>query len=64
MRKTSLERAICWLTWGSRHRIARESARYSEPLPDAFRAVAQAAGIAATPGIRNAATVGGNLLQR
>lgn len=35
-----------------------------DALPAAFRAVAQAAGIAATPGIRNAATVGGNLLQR
>jgi xanthine dehydrogenase YagS FAD-binding subunit len=33
-------------------------------LPEAYRALAQAAGHAATPGIRNAATVGGNLLQR
>ncbi len=33
-------------------------------LPPAYRALAQAAGQAATPGIRNAATVGGNLLQR
>lgn len=35
-----------------------------EDLPDAFSALADAAGHAATPGIRNAATVGGNLLQR
>lgn len=33
-------------------------------LPEGLRALAQAAGHAATPGIRNAATVGGNLLQR
>jgi len=33
-------------------------------LGPAFAAVRQAAGSAATPGIRNAATVGGNLLQR
>ncbi len=33
-------------------------------LPEGLRAVVQAAGQAATPGIRNSATVGGNLLQR
>lgn len=33
-------------------------------LPEGLRALAQAASQAATPGIRNAATVGGNLLQR
>lgn len=33
-------------------------------LPRAYRALQVAAGEAATPGIRNAATVGGNLLQR
>jgi xanthine dehydrogenase YagS FAD-binding subunit len=33
-------------------------------LPAGLRALGQAAGQAATPGIRNAATVGGNLLQR
>lgn len=33
-------------------------------LPPGYRAVQQAASVAATPGIRNAATVGGNLLQR
>jgi len=33
-------------------------------LPEGLRALVQAAGEAATPGIRNAATVGGNLLQR
>jgi xanthine dehydrogenase YagS FAD-binding subunit len=33
-------------------------------LPPAFSAIQQAAGAAANPGIRNAATVGGNLLQR
>lgn len=33
-------------------------------MPPALRALAQAASHAATPGIRNAATVGGNLLQR
>jgi xanthine dehydrogenase YagS FAD-binding subunit len=33
-------------------------------LPEGMRALAQAAGHAANPGIRNAATVGGNLLQR
>lgn len=35
-----------------------------DTLPAPYRAVQQAASIAATPGIRNAATVGGNLLQR
>ncbi|MCA9706197.1 MAG: FAD binding domain-containing protein [Myxococcales bacterium] len=35
-----------------------------EDLPPALGALAEAAGHAATPGIRNAATVGGNLLQR
>lgn len=35
-----------------------------DALPPAHRALAQAAGHAATPAIRNAATVGGNLLQR
>ncbi|MEM9456282.1 MAG: FAD binding domain-containing protein [Myxococcota bacterium] len=35
-----------------------------EALPAAFTALTDAAGHAATPGIRNAATVGGNLLQR
>ncbi len=33
-------------------------------LPDAMAALTEAAGQAATPGIRNIATVGGNLLQR
>ena len=33
-------------------------------LPKAYEAVQTAAGAAANPGIRNAATVGGNLLQR
>jgi xanthine dehydrogenase YagS FAD-binding subunit len=33
-------------------------------LPEGLQALVQAAGEAATPGIRNAATVGGNLLQR
>lgn len=33
-------------------------------LPEGHAALAQAAALAATPGIRNAATVGGNLLQR
>jgi len=33
-------------------------------LPVGYRALQQAAGMAATPGIRNAATIGGNLLQR
>lgn len=35
-----------------------------DALPRGHRALQQAAGLAATPGIRNAATVGGNLLQR
>jgi xanthine dehydrogenase YagS FAD-binding subunit len=35
-----------------------------DDLPDAHAALRQAAGQAATPGIRNAATLGGNLLQR
>jgi xanthine dehydrogenase YagS FAD-binding subunit len=35
-----------------------------DDLPDALAAVRQSAGQAATPGIRNAATLGGNLLQR
>lgn len=35
-----------------------------EVLPPALSALREAAGHAATPGIRNAATVGGNLLQR
>jgi len=35
-----------------------------EDLPSAYGALAQAAGNAATPSIRNGATVGGNLLQR
>lgn len=35
-----------------------------DALPAAFTALTSAASIAATPGIRNAATVGGNLLQR
>lgn len=41
-------------------------AQIAEPglLPSPFSALAEAAGHAATPGIRNAATVGGNLLQR
>jgi xanthine dehydrogenase YagS FAD-binding subunit len=34
------------------------------PLPAAYGALTQAAGSAATPGIRNLATLGGNLLQR
>jgi len=36
----------------------------AEVLPAGYRAVVEAAGHAANPGIRNAATVGGNLLQR
>ncbi len=35
-----------------------------DDLPSAYGAVKEAAGHAATPGIRNAATAGGNLLQR
>lgn len=35
-----------------------------EDLPSSFAALREAASAAATPGIRNAATVGGNLLQR
>ncbi|MEM6991114.1 MAG: FAD binding domain-containing protein [Myxococcota bacterium] len=35
-----------------------------DDLPGGYQALRQAAGIAATPGIRNAATVAGNLLQR
>lgn len=35
-----------------------------DDLPDAYAASKEAAGAAATPGIRNAATLGGNLLQR
>lgn len=35
-----------------------------EDLPSSYAAAREAAGSAATPGIRNAATVGGNLLQR
>jgi xanthine dehydrogenase YagS FAD-binding subunit len=35
-----------------------------DDLPEAHAALRQAAGSAATPGIRNAATLGGNLLQR
>ena len=35
-----------------------------DDLPDAYAALQQAASQAATPGIRNAATLGGNLLQR
>lgn len=36
----------------------------AEPLAGAYAALREAAGSAATPGIRNAATLGGNLLQR
>ena len=40
------------------------AAIHSSELPEAFAALKEAAGSAATPSIRNVATLGGNLLQR
>ena len=40
------------------------AAIHSSDLPEAFAALQEAAGSAATPSIRNSATLGGNLLQR
>ncbi len=40
------------------------AAIHASDLPEAFAALKEAAGSAATPSIRNAATLGGNLLQR